>query len=90
MNILTTTAAIAMAKAATPLALSYFRKGLCIETKADDSPVTQADRAVEEKLRSLIAAGFPGDGILGVKDVNAKTGKKVIDVLQEKHLSSQC
>ena len=58
-------AAIAMAKAATPLALSFFRKGLSIETKADDSPVTQADRAVEEKLRNLIAAGFPGDGILG-------------------------
>ena len=58
-------AAIAMAKAATPLALSYFRKSLSIETKADDSPVTQADRAVVEKLRNLIAAGFPGDGILG-------------------------
>lgn len=58
-------AAIAMAKAATPLAMSYFRKGLSIETKADYSPVTQVDRAVEEKLRNLIAAGFPGDGILG-------------------------
>ena len=65
-------AAIAMAKAATPLALSYFRKGLSIETKADDSPVTQADRAVEEKLRNLIAAGFPGDGILG--EEYGKTG----------------
>jgi inositol-phosphate phosphatase/L-galactose 1-phosphate phosphatase/histidinol-phosphatase len=65
-------AAIAMAKAATPLALSFFRKGLSIETKADDSPVTQADRAVEEKLRTLIAAGFPGDGILG--EEYGKTG----------------
>ncbi len=58
-------AAIAMAKAATPLAMSYFRKALSIETKADDSPVTLADRAVEEKLRSLIGAGFPEDGIFG-------------------------
>ncbi len=58
-------AAIAMAKAATPVAMSYFRKALSIETKADDSPVTRADRAVEEKLRSLIGAGFPEDGIFG-------------------------
>jgi len=58
-------AAIAMAKAATPVAMSYFRKALSFETKADDSPVTRADRAVEEKLRSLIGAGFPDDGIFG-------------------------
>jgi inositol-phosphate phosphatase / L-galactose 1-phosphate phosphatase / histidinol-phosphatase len=58
-------AAIAMAKAATPVSMSYFRKYLSIETKADDSPVTRADRAVEEKLRSLIDAGFPDDGIFG-------------------------
>ena len=36
-----------------------------VELKADGSPVTRADRACEEALRTMIAGAFPDDAILG-------------------------
>ncbi|MEQ8767327.1 MAG: inositol monophosphatase family protein [Planctomycetota bacterium] len=38
---------------------------LRVERKADDSPVTIADRRAEQRLREAIEARFPQDGILG-------------------------
>jgi len=38
---------------------------LVVETKPDLSPVTEADRAVEEALRERIAATLPGDAVVG-------------------------
>ncbi|WP_209427964.1 histidinol-phosphatase [Pararhodobacter sp. SW119] len=46
-------------------ALAYFRQPVDIETKADLSPVTVADREVEQLLRTAIAARFPDHAILG-------------------------
>jgi histidinol phosphatase-like enzyme (inositol monophosphatase family) len=43
----------------------YFRAPFAIETKADASPVTQADRAAERAIRDLLAVHAPGDGIVG-------------------------
>lgn len=43
----------------------YFRAHFEIETKADSSPVTQADRAAEAAMRRLIEAERPRDGIVG-------------------------
>lgn len=43
----------------------YFRKGFDIETKADETPVTIADRSVEQRLREIIETHRPEDGILG-------------------------
>jgi len=43
----------------------YRRSDLAVERKADDSPVTVADRGAEEHLRRRIAEGFPEDAILG-------------------------
>ncbi len=40
-------------------------KDLTFERKADDSPVTVADRQAEELLRRRIREAFPDDGILG-------------------------
>ena len=54
-----------LAQDAGVLALDWFRRGMEIETKADDSPVTVADRAVEDFLRKAIAARFPDHAILG-------------------------
>lgn len=54
-----------LAQDAGVLALDWFRRGMDIETKADDSPVTVADRAVEDFLRRAIAARFPDHAILG-------------------------
>ncbi len=43
----------------------FGRPGLVVDTKADASPVTQADRGAEELMRGLIAKKFPDHGILG-------------------------
>ena len=49
-----------------PTALRYFRSpSLRVERKADHSPVTQADRAIEERLRNALARIAPGESILG-------------------------
>jgi len=38
---------------------------LVVETKSDQTPVTEADRGAEELMRRLIRKKFPGHGILG-------------------------
>ncbi len=48
------------------LTLQYFQQeSLAVERKADQSPVTVADRGAEQLLREHIAAAFPTDAILG-------------------------
>jgi len=54
-----------LADAARGIARSHFRQPLDIELKADHSPVTIADRAIETEMRRLIRAEFPGHGIQG-------------------------
>lgn len=48
-----------------PLSRKWFRHPLAVDTKADDSPVTQADRQVEAALREAIASHHPDHGIFG-------------------------
>ena len=49
-----------------PVALRYFRSAsLRVDRKPDRSPVTAADRAVEERLRRAIARACPGEAIVG-------------------------
>ena len=43
----------------------YFRASLTIEGKADDSPVTIADKQAEAVIRAAIAAAYPDHNILG-------------------------
>ena len=52
------------------------RSALEIIRKADDSPVTLADRGAEELIRKLISKHFPGDGFLGEEfgDTPSSTG----------------
>ncbi len=47
------------------LALSYFDRGIDVEWKKDNSPVTLADRTAEEFLRQTLLGKFPADGFLG-------------------------
>jgi histidinol-phosphatase len=54
-----------LADAAGAVIRPYFREKIAIEDKPDLSPVTAADRAAEEAMRRLIAARFPGHGIIG-------------------------
>jgi inositol-phosphate phosphatase/L-galactose 1-phosphate phosphatase/histidinol-phosphatase len=43
----------------------FFRARFEMETKADASPVTQADRAAEAAMRAILEAERPADGIVG-------------------------
>jgi histidinol-phosphatase len=47
------------------VALRYYRSRLTVETKADGSPVTAADREAETAARAWVRSRFPDDGILG-------------------------
>lgn len=53
--------------AAGELALGLYARGAAsrVQKKPDRSPVTEADRAVEERLRAFMAARFPDIGFLG-------------------------
>jgi histidinol phosphatase-like enzyme (inositol monophosphatase family) len=55
----------ALADLARPLALAAFAQSLTVDRKADHSPVTEADRAIEATLRHALARACPEDGILG-------------------------
>jgi histidinol-phosphatase len=57
--------AIEAAGKAGRLALGYFDKDVAVEWKADESPVTRADREAESFLRETIGKVFPRDGFLG-------------------------
>lgn len=47
------------------LSMQWFGQPLVVDIKADDSPVTMADRGVEAALRARLAECHPDHGILG-------------------------
>jgi histidinol-phosphatase len=58
--------ALELADVADEITLSRFRADdLVVETKPDLTPVSEADRAVEQALRERLAALRPGDAIFG-------------------------
>ncbi|MDG1401127.1 MAG: inositol monophosphatase family protein, partial [Candidatus Binatia bacterium] len=68
--------ALALVEQAGELTLKYFGKDIAVETKADDSPVTVADRGAEALIREGLEAAFPDDGILG-EELGEKKGSSV-------------
>jgi histidinol-phosphatase len=54
-----------LADTARGVVLGYFRQAFDIESKADESPVTVADREAETAMRGLIAESFPDHGVIG-------------------------
>lgn len=54
-----------MADTAGKIVKKYFREAVDVEIKDDESPVTVADKKIEEALRELLARKRPDDGILG-------------------------
>ena len=62
------------------ITLRYYQTGVSADIKADDSPVTIADREAEEKLRELIGRHFPDDGIVGEEwgETGGTSGRKWI------------
>ncbi|MDZ7615513.1 MAG: histidinol-phosphatase [Patescibacteria group bacterium] len=66
--------AIDIAREAGWIAMEYFGSAdLHVDRKADDSPVTAADRRAEEHLRHRISETFPDDSILG-EELPDRTG----------------
>jgi len=61
--------ALSLADEADAIALPRFRAlDLQVETKPDLTPVSDADRAVERRLRERIAAERPGERVLGEEE----------------------
>jgi histidinol-phosphatase len=61
--------ALRLADAADEIALSRFRaRDLLVETKPDSTPVTEADRAVEAELRTILAVERRRDAVLGEEE----------------------
>jgi len=54
-----------MADAAGDVVRPYFRAGIAIDDKPDDSPVTVADRDAEAAMRAVLAEAAPDHGIYG-------------------------
>lgn len=70
-----------MADVAGEIARQYFRTPFDVEQKSDDSPVTIADRMIEQRLREMIEAQRPQDGILGEEFGHKPTGNGLTWVL---------
>jgi len=57
--------AASLADASGALIRAAANRPFATEVKGDGSPVTAVDRAVEDRLRAMIAERFPGHGIVG-------------------------
>ena len=69
--------ALALADAADEISLARFKSlDLKIETKPDRTPVTDADRSVESKIRELIAQLAEGDYVIGEEYENTGSGER--------------
>jgi len=60
--------ALRAAREAASLILGYYRRGVDVVRKPDDSPVTRADREAEALIRRRIREAFPGDAVLGEEE----------------------
>jgi len=82
------TFALACADEADELALEHFRRDLVIETKPDRTFVTQADTAIERRIRDLIRRAYPDHGLVGEEygtDEGAGTVRWYIDPIDGTH-----
>ncbi|WP_193368859.1 histidinol-phosphatase [Pelagibius marinus] len=70
-----------LAAAARAVAQRHFREDLPVEDKADESPVTRADREAETAMRELIAAAHPDHGIHGEEFGVENAGAEFVWVL---------
>lgn len=62
-----------LAQEAGAVASDYQRRGITAESKADESPVTAADRACEKLIVEGLLRAFPEDGVLGEEGANRET-----------------
>ena len=64
-----------LADAARPIARRYFRAGVQVDQKADNTMVTTADREIETVMRGIIGAAFPDHKICGEEQGGAVRGE---------------
>lgn len=57
--------ALSLCERADAIAVEAFERGVGFESKADGTPVTEADRAIERMIREELASRFPEDAIIG-------------------------
>ncbi|MGH7323080.1 MAG: inositol monophosphatase family protein [Candidatus Rokuibacteriota bacterium] len=74
-------AAVAAARAAGEVALTYYRGGFAVTFKPDLTPVTQADREAEQVIVETLRRAFPDDGFLGEEfgEQGARDRRWIID-----------
>jgi histidinol-phosphatase len=71
--------ALELADAADAISLPRFGAlDLRVDRKPDHTPVTDADRAVEARIREFIAQRRPGDGVFGEEEGGAEAGARWI------------
>jgi histidinol-phosphatase len=72
--------ALSLADDADAITVRYFRTlDLRVDTKPDLTPVSEADRLVESRLRERIGAERPGDPVLGEEEGGADESGWIID-----------
>ncbi|MGB1159992.1 MAG: inositol monophosphatase family protein [Alphaproteobacteria bacterium] len=72
----------ALCETALPVVQQYFRAvDLQVEQKADVSPVTLADQAIERLWRELIAETYPDHGIIGEEEESVGADRDFVWVL---------
>ncbi len=64
-----------------PIAQKYYRLNNGEISKEDDSPVTKADREIEEIIRQKISQKFPDHGIIGEEFGDIKTDAEFVWIL---------
>jgi inositol-phosphate phosphatase/L-galactose 1-phosphate phosphatase/histidinol-phosphatase len=70
-----------LAALARPIVLKHYRSALTVDTKADLSPVTIADRDAEAAMRAAIARAFPDHGIIGEEHGRERADAEFVWVL---------
>ncbi len=70
-----------LAEAASGVTRRWFRGDFRIEDKADESPVTVADRETEQAMRAILAERLPDHGIVGEEWANERPDAEWVWVL---------
>ena len=65
-----------LADRAAEIGLGYFGRSFEVRFKADRSPVTEADLAIEAMIRDAVVSRFPEDGILGEEGGAQERGRR--------------
>jgi 3'(2'), 5'-bisphosphate nucleotidase len=65
-------AMVDLAKKSSALIMNYYKSGFKVETKSDNSPVTDADKASDKLIRDTLLNKFPNIGMLTEEDSDDK------------------